>query len=202
MWLFSFFFLHTPTLFLPNKRFRWGGAGWSLGWDASFRRVKPTVPCPGRKKRKRKKEYKLLMVRTTNSRRRAFPPSGRCSSYCTRSHSAGARSHAHAWLKCCFHRTKKRRKPLGVILYCLFFFFSPIPCLSQITYGVRNPWTCGRLLSSMQKWSDSGSELNGYTGWWVDHIWSLVPVEILEGWSCSLLQKLSDAETGKSKQTF
>lgn len=122
MWLFSFFFLHTPTLFLPNKRFRWGGAGWSLGWDASFRRVKPTVPCPGRKKRKRKKEYKLLMVRTTNSRRRAFPPSGRCSSYCTRSHSAGARSHAHAWLKCCFHRPKKRRKPLGVILYCLFFF--------------------------------------------------------------------------------
>lgn len=123
MWLFFFFlFAHSHSFLtkqaVPLRRSRMKPR---LGRIIPARKTHSPLPRQ-EKKRKRKKEYKLLMVRTTNSRRRAFPPSGRCSSYCTRSHSAGARSHAHAWLKCCFHRPKKRRKPLGVILYCLFFF--------------------------------------------------------------------------------
>lgn len=54
---FFFFFFFS----LPNKRFRWGGAGWSRGWDASFRRVKThSSPSPVAKRKGGKKIFKKV----------------------------------------------------------------------------------------------------------------------------------------------
>ena len=149
--------------FLPNKRFRWGGAGWSRGWDASFRRVKThSSPSPvAKKKKKGGGEDFLRKVPHTGLfllQEDALPlaPSRLTHGPMSKTGWAAASTNLHT------HTHTKRRcprwKPIGVSpsFSFLSFLFIPGFWISQISCAVRYPCRGGELISSMQnKWKRS-----------------------------------------------